>query len=120
VRLVVDANILVAELLRKRGRSLVAQSQLELFIATRTLEEAWYELEKRAEIIVKKADASKKTVERTLDIATRVVSENIYFAKLYEYQTFEEEARRRIPRDPKDWHTVALALSLNADIWTQD
>ena len=36
------------------------------------------------------------------------------------YALFEQDARRRIPRDPDDWHTVALALTLGADIWTQD
>ncbi|NQZ64621.1 MAG: DNA-binding protein [Crocosphaera sp.] len=36
------------------------------------------------------------------------------------YQSFEEEARKRIPRDPNDWETVALSLALPASIWTQD
>ena len=36
------------------------------------------------------------------------------------YADLEEEARRRIPRDPRDWPTVALALALGAGIWTED
>jgi len=32
----------------------------------------------------------------------------------------ETVARRRIPRDPDDWPTVALALVLEAHIWTHD
>ena len=36
------------------------------------------------------------------------------------YAALEDEARRRILRDPDDWHTVALALRLGAAIWTQD
>jgi predicted nucleic acid-binding protein len=36
------------------------------------------------------------------------------------YIHLETEARNRIPRDPNDWSTVALALVLNAAIWTQD
>ena len=36
------------------------------------------------------------------------------------YNYLETEARKRIPRDPDDWHTVALALALPAAIWTQD
>lgn len=36
------------------------------------------------------------------------------------YAHLEDEARYRIPRDPDDWHTVALALALDADIWTGD
>lgn len=37
-----------------------------------------------------------------------------------DYRHLETEARNRIPRDPNDWSTVALALSMNAAIWTQD
>ena len=36
------------------------------------------------------------------------------------YASFEQDARERIPRDPDDWPTVALALFLGVDIWTQD
>ncbi len=37
-----------------------------------------------------------------------------------EYGYLEIEAKERIPRDPDDWHTVALAIHLDAAIWTQD
>jgi hypothetical protein len=36
------------------------------------------------------------------------------------YSPFEAVARARIPRDPTDWPTVAAALALGADIWTDD
>jgi predicted nucleic acid-binding protein len=37
------------------------------------------------------------------------------------YAPFEAEARRRMARrDPHDWPTVALALAIEAPIWTQD
>lgn len=37
------------------------------------------------------------------------------------YQAFREEAHRRIAnRDPDDWPTVAVALSLAVPIWSQD
>ena len=36
------------------------------------------------------------------------------------YLSFEPVARRRVPRDPRDWPTVALALALGAGIWTED
>ena len=36
------------------------------------------------------------------------------------YVSYEVEAIRRIPRDPDDRFTVALALALDADIWTLD
>ena len=37
-----------------------------------------------------------------------------------EYGYLEIEAKECIPRDPDDWHTVALAIHLDAAIWTQD
>ena len=36
------------------------------------------------------------------------------------YASFEKGARRRIPRDPQDWPTVALALLLDAPILKGD
>ena len=36
------------------------------------------------------------------------------------YASYETVARLRIPRDPNDWFTVALALVLSAGIWTND
>ena len=44
MRLVVDANILVGELLRKRGRVLVADPRLELFNTARAWNEAQYSI----------------------------------------------------------------------------
>lgn len=36
------------------------------------------------------------------------------------YSPYETVAKNRIPRDPNDWFTVALALALEAAIWTCD
>ena len=36
------------------------------------------------------------------------------------YAVLETRARARIPRDPDDWPTVALALVLSTGIWTLD
>ena len=33
---------------------------------------------------------------------------------------YEADARLRIPDDPDDWHTVALAMATNTAIWTLD
>jgi predicted nucleic acid-binding protein len=38
----------------------------------------------------------------------------------HDFQHRVSVARRRIPRDPNDWPTVALALALGADILTND
>lgn len=49
----------------------------------------------------------------TLSQSIKVVSEA-------EYGEHEAAARDRIPRDPNDWPTVALALSMDIGIWTND
>ena len=120
MRLVVDANILVSELLRERGRRLVADERLELFIATKVLEEALHELEKRIGYIARRTDASVEQLATLLILATAAASENLRVLEPGHYQAFEQEAQRRMPRDFDDWHSVALALSLDAAIWTQD
>ena len=120
MRLAVDANILVGELLRERGRILVADSKGELFIAAKVLEEALHELEKRVDHIAERSDASAEQLVTLLTLATEAVRKNLYIIELKHYQAFEKEAQRRMPRDADDWHTVALALSLDAAIWTQD
>lgn len=45
IRLVVDTNILVAELLRKRGRDLILSPRLELFISEKMRNKIEYELQ---------------------------------------------------------------------------
>jgi predicted nucleic acid-binding protein len=118
VRLVVDANILVAELLRERV--LVADDWLELFIAARSLEEALHELHKRVRVIAEKTGAAETGLVSLLDLATVAAETSLYTVQTEQYRMLEAEARRRLPRDEDDWHTVALALQLEAAIWTQD
>lgn len=36
------------------------------------------------------------------------------------YVQYDAEARRRMPHDLTDWPTIAVALLLAADIWTED
>ena len=49
---VVDASVLVSELLRKRGRDLFAHPDLRCVVAEEQWEEAEHELEKRVSVIV--------------------------------------------------------------------
>ena len=54
MRLVVDANILVAELIRVRGRKLIVRPELELCMAEGAWDETTYELNKRREKMIQK------------------------------------------------------------------
>lgn len=120
MRLVVDTNILVAELLRKRGRDLILLPRLELFLAEKMRDEVEYELQKRILIIVSKTNLTQELGKLQLAAALRLIDTKIMTFPLFFYQSFEQEAKKRIPRDPNDWQTVALALALSAAIWTED
>jgi len=100
MRLVVDANILVAELLRKRGRDLIISKNLELFLAEKMKDEVQYELQKRIAIIVSKTNLTQELGQLQLEAALRLIDSKIITFPLPFYQFFEAEARKRIPRDP--------------------
>ncbi len=120
MKLAVDANILVAELTRKRGRALITGAGLELFIAEKPWEETQHELAKRYRAIAERTGASPESADEQYRLAIDLAEANVQAIGQALYALFEQDARRRIPRDPDDWHTVALALTLGADIWTQD
>lgn len=120
MRLVVDTNILIAELLRQRGRDLIISQYLELFLAEKMRDEVQYELQKRINIIVERKNLTPELGQLQLETALNLINLKITTIPLLFYQSFEEEARKRIPRDPNDWETIALALALPASIWTED
>ncbi len=120
IKLVLDANILVSELLRRRGRELMRNPQLELYLAERTKEEAEYELRQRVRELVERGRLSETAGEEQIEIASAIISTQFRLVAASFYNSWEAEARKRIPRDPNDWQVVATALALSAAIWTQD
>lgn len=120
MRLVVDANILVAELLRTRGQALIAHPTLELRIAESIWDEAEYELRKRIALMTMRGTLTTDVAERMLEAALVTANDWIVQVPQAIYDMREIVARARIPRDPDDWHTVALALAADAAIWTAD
>ena len=56
--LVVDANILIGELLRKRGQDLIQDSRLILYISERVFSEANHELNKRIKLMIQQGRLS--------------------------------------------------------------
>ncbi len=119
MKLIVDANILVGELLRLRGQALIANPALELLISEKVAEEADHELQKRIRVMVRQNRFSAERGERLFAVAQSLLEGSIQIMPAV-YGNVEFEARKRIPRDPDDWQTVALALQTNAAIWTQD
>lgn len=120
MRLAVDASTLVAESLRVRGRQLIAHPRLDLVIAAEAWGETGHELRKRVAILTERGflDARQAAdllgnVESVLVAQMTVVPASVYADGL-------ADARWRIPRDPSDVPTVALALALECSIWTLD
>ena len=95
---VVDASVLVGELLRKRGRELIAHPNLTCVVAEEQWDEAEHELDKRFGTLIIRGvfspdqvallrDAIRNLVE---DHVVAVIPNNVYTAR-------EAEARRRVP-----------------------
>jgi predicted nucleic acid-binding protein len=120
VRLVVDASVLVAELLRRRGRALISSPGLELFIAEQAWSEAQHELSERAQVMEQQGRVPVGAGVRLLEAAFSVVELSVTPVPTEIYAHLADAARARIPRDPADWPTVALAMVLDAAIWTRD
>ena len=120
MKLTVDANILVAELTRKRGRELVAHPRLELYVAEKAWSEAQHELARRFKAIAEQTGQPTAAGVLMWEEAIAFTESLVEVVPAVLYNSREAEALRRVPRDPDDWPTVALALVLNADIWTQD
>lgn len=124
MRLIADANVFVGELLRRRGRELFRDGRLDLYVAQAVDEEARHELVKRVAKIISGEFMSRETAE---DIHARALAAISEIAVVPEsvYSEHLERAAYRVPRDPDDVPTVALALAMGGDegrcgIWTND
>ncbi len=119
MRLVVDTNILVSELLRERGQALIASPLLELYVTERAWAETQYEVRKRAAIVERQGRIAPGTGDALAAAAIVAITTHVRQVPAETYAARETDARSRIPRDPDDWPTVAAALILDASIWTR-
>jgi predicted nucleic acid-binding protein len=120
MRLVVDASVLVSELLRARGRARIADERLELFLAEHTLSEVRHELPRRVAAFVRHRGLDPDAGQTLVDSCLDAVTANLTTVPEVAYQPLHEEALWRCVRDPRDWPAVAVALSVNAAVWTED
>jgi predicted nucleic acid-binding protein len=86
--------------------------------------EAWnetqHELRKRVALMAERGHLDRTTAEVLGDESLAAIAAAITIGPPEMYAEHMEKARRRIPRDPGDSPTVALALGLNCGIWTAD
>lgn len=120
MKLAADASALVAESLRARGEALIGHDDLELYIAAPTWSETSHEVGRRIDAWVHRGRVAVDRREHMLRTTLALLARNVTVVDESEYGGYEAEARDRIPRDPNDWPTVALALKLGVGIWTGD
>jgi len=120
VELVVDASTLVAEGLRERGRDFLAHPELDLFITVEVWSEAQHELRRRTGLMAQRARLTDESADFLLQTALTSIQANMTVVPPNEYADGLPGAYRRVPRDPRDAPTVALALTLGCGILTGD
>jgi len=120
VQLAVDASVLVSETLRLRSRDLLEHKHLDLVIAEEAWSETTHELDRRLDLLIVYRRPSPEDEASFRESAAEVLNNSVTVALDVLYADRLDEARRRIPRDPNDAPTVALALALDCGIWTAD
>lgn len=120
MRLVVDSCVLVAELFREGGRRRWADPRLELFLAQYTWAEVEHELPKRASAFARHQGISDDRMRGLVKLGLDAGLANLAIVPEAAYAPLEDEARWRSAGDPADWPAVALALTLDVAIWTDD
>ena len=120
MRLAVDASTLVGEALRVRGRQLLAHPGLDLVVAAEAWGETGHELRKRVVLMTERGFLQARPAAELLDAVTSALVDHMTVIPSSVYADRLEDARWRIPRDPEDVPTVALALALDCGIWSVD
>jgi predicted nucleic acid-binding protein len=121
VIVVADASVLVGELLRKRGRGLLLDPDLRVLVAEHQWEEAEHELSRRLSILEQQERlTAEQRIALQQGVGALVEARAIEVVPSDAYASLEPVAAERVPRDQRDWPTVALAMVLNAGILTGD
>lgn len=120
MRLVVDTNVLVGDLLRSVGRDRLADERLDLFVPEQMWEEIHVELPRRLAAFARRHHLSDKSSAELLASLLEAIAAAVAVIDQPVYAAYETEARARSVRDPDDWPLVACALALDAGVWTHD
>ena len=113
--LVLDANILLRAILGTRVRTLIERYAEQVMLLTP--QSCVAETREYLPLLCVERRWDSAPVLQLLDsLLTGIhVVDNVSLVDV------EEEAKRRIAsRDPDDWPVVALAIALNAPVWTED
>jgi predicted nucleic acid-binding protein len=120
VRLIVDTTVLVGELLRAKGREMIGDDRLDLFLPEEMWEEVQVELPRRVEAFARKRSLAFDLADELKSACFASIEANVDLVALPVYSALEDEARSRSLRDPNHWPLVACSLALGAAVWTDD
>lgn len=120
MRLVVDTSVLVGELLREKGRRRIQDDRLELYLPEAMHGEVAVELPRRIRAFGERRGLRDVAILELVDACLGAVGTNLVVVEAAVYTAFEQDARWRSARDPRDWPLVGCAVALNAAIWTND
>lgn len=120
MRLVVDTNVLVGDLLRSAGRKRLADDRIDLFLPEQMWEEAKVELPRRVAAFARRHDLPDTSSGELLASLLGAIAADVAVIDEAVYAAYEAEARARSVRDTEDWPLVACALALDAAVWTHD
>ena len=113
--IVLDTNILIRAILGERVPNLLEKYHFYCNFITPAL--CYQELSNHLPQILQKRNLSLETFSDAIEKLTKIV---IPIAKEI-YSEYEDDAKERIgERDLNDWPILALTLSLNSPIWTED
>lgn len=118
--LVLDASTAVAEALRARGLALFQDARLELHMSEAAWSETRHELRRRVCVMGARKGLLEKEQEALHEAALGTLETCLHIIPVEAYAPYEETARARMPADPNDWPSAALALALDTGIWTED
>lgn len=120
MRLVIDASVLVGELLGSSGRARLGDDRLELFLPEQVWRETRHEIPRRVGAFARHRSVGRAQVDELVQLCLASVEANVVVIDEAVYAPMEDEARSRSLRDPNDWPLVASALLLGIGIWTVD
>jgi predicted nucleic acid-binding protein len=115
-----DANVLVNELLKRRGIRWISGGSVELSITDRVLEEVREHLPRRLGDMVKLGQIDQEQAATAGQRAFALMEKYIGVVPTGDVRRHREVAKRRIPGDEDDWPTAALALTTGLAIVTEN
>lgn len=120
MRLVVDTNVLVGDLLRAAGRERLADDRIDVFLPEQMWAEAQVQLPRRVAAFARRHKLSDSSGAELIASLLEAIEADVAVVDEPVYAAYEDEARARSVRDVDDWPLVACALALDAAIWTHD